>query len=170
MKGVSPLVEYSFDPDDYDRRDDFDFRRDERREQDRIDEMRRQDALDDFRRDAERRAERDAMREVINNRNITIDNDLQKIVNDANMIMDERGAIRRMDSPGRRTIGSSGQFRRDLILPRKRTRRKTKMDKTMSKCLKLANKKFRKANGQLRKGKTMRDVMRYAHRLCRKEK
>ena len=167
---MNPLVEYSFDPDDYDRRDDFDFRRDERREQDRIDEMRRQDALDDFRRDAEQRAERDAMREVINNRNITIDNDLQRIVNDANMIMDERGSIRRMDSSGRRGIRTSGQFSLQNLLPTKRTRRKTKMDKTMSKCLKMANKKFRKKNGQLRKGKTMRDVMKYAHRMCRKEK
>ena len=168
------MVEYSFDRDDYDGRDFYDSRRDERFEQARIDAMREQDALDQFRRDAERRREQEAMREVINNRNITIDNDLQKIVNDANMVMDERGIIRKMDfaaarSDSRRSSGG-GQFSRQALLPRKRTRRKTKTDKTMSKCLKIANKKFRKANGQLRKGKTMRDVMRHAHKLCRKEK
>lgn len=167
---MNPLVEYSFDPDDYDRRDDFDFRRDERREQDRIDEMRRQDALDDFRRDAERDREREAMREVINNRNITIDNDLQKIVNDADMVMDSRGIIRKLDRSGRSVIRGSAQFSRANLLPTKRTRKKTKTDKNMSKALKEANKKFRKANGQLRKGKTMRDVMRYAHKCCRKMK
>ena len=163
------MVEYSFDYDDYLR----DERIDERREQDRIDEMRRESFEDDFRRDAERDRAQQAMREVINNRNIIIDNDLQKIVNDAEMVMDQRGRIRKIDSralpSGRSVIRGSGQFRRDLVLPGKRTRKKTKMDRTMSKCLKIANKKFRKANGQLRKGKTMRDVMRHAHRLCKKE-
>lgn len=167
--GLYPLVEYSFD------RDDFfaDRRIDESRERDRIDEMRRESFEDDFRRDAERDRAQQAMREVINNRNIMIDNDLQKIVNDADMVMDERGKIRKLDSraaeTGRSVIRGSGQFRRDLVLPRKRTRKKTKMDKTMSKCLRMANKKMRKKNGQLRKGKTMRDVMRLAHRLCKKE-
>ena len=160
--GLYPLVEYSFDYDDYLR----DERIDERREQDRIDSMRRDSFEDDFRRDAERDRAEQAMREVINNRNITIDNDLQKIVNDAEMVMDTRGRIRKLDR---------GQFNRANLLmgiplpPKKRTRKKTKTDRTMSKCLKMANKKFRKKNGQLRKGKTMRDVMRYAHRLCRKE-
>ena len=43
------------------------------------------------------------------------------------------------------------------------------MDKTMSRCLKEANAKYRKKNGQLKKGKTMSDVMRLAHRLCKKD-
>lgn len=164
--GLNPMVEYSFDPFDYDGRDFYDSSRDERREQDRIDEMRRQDALDDFRRDAERDRAMEAMREVVNNDAIRMDSKLVAAVNDPQMQMDRNGRISR--SLGRRTIASSGQFT-NLGIPLKRTRKKTKMDKTMSKCLKMANKKFRKANGQLRKGKTMRDVMRYAHRLCRKE-
>ena len=167
--GLYPLVEYSFDRDDYLR----DERIDESREQARIDEMRRQAFEDDFRRDAERDRANEAVREVVNNRNIIIDDDLQKIVNDADMVMDQRGRIRKLDSSaarnGRSTISRSNQFRRDLILPKKRTRKKTKMDRTMSKCLKMANKKMRKKNGQLRKGKTMGDVMRLAHRLCKKE-
>ena len=163
------MVEYSFDYDDYLR----DERIDERREQDRIDEMRRESFEDDFRRDAERDRAQQALREVVNNTNIKIDKELQSAINDDRMVMDQRGKIRRMDSgvreTGRSRIRGSSQFRRDLILPRKRTRKKTKMDRTMSKCLKMANKKFRKKNGQLRKGKTMRDVMRHAHRLCKKE-
>jgi len=163
LDGGIPIVEYSFDPDDYDRRDEYDFRRDERREQDRIDEMRRQDALDDFRRDAERDRAQEALREVMNNDEITLDKKLVTAINNPKMRMDRRGNI------GLSTIRASGQFRNTGI-PLKRTRKKTKTDRTMSKCLKIANKKFRKANGQLRKGKTMRDVMRHAHRLCRKEK
>ena len=168
--GLYPMVEYSYDPDDFIR----DFRIDESREQARIDEMRRQDALDDFRRDAERDRAQEAMREVVNNSNIKIDNELKNIINDDRMVMDIRGNIRKLDSAPTRTsrsvIRSSGQFSRANILPRKRTRKKTKTDRNMSKALKEANKKFRKANGQLRKGKTMRDVMRYAHRCCRKMK
>ena len=163
------MVEYSFDYDDYV----FDDRIDERREQDRIDSMRRDSFEDDFRRDAERDRAEAALREVVNNTNIKIDKELQSAINDDRMVMDQRGRIRKLDSAatrnGRSRIRSSGQFSRANLMPRKRTRKKTKTDRTMSKCLKMANKKFRKKNGQLRKGKTMRDVMRYAHRLCRKE-
>ena len=161
-------MEYSFDPDDFDRRDDYDFRRDERREQDRIDEMRRQDALDDFRRDAERDRAQAALQEVMNNDEIIIDSKLMKAINDPSMKMNSRGSIRKAPGrTGRQAIRASGQFTNTGI-PLKRTRKKTKMDKTMSRCLKEANKKMRKKNGQLRKGKTMRDVMRLAHRLCKK--
>lgn len=74
---------------------------------------------------------------------------------------------------GRDVIRTSGQFRRDMILPRfeekpKRTRKKTGTDKMMSKALRLANEKFRKNNGQLRKGATQAQIMRYAHKLVRR--
>ena len=52
--------------------------------------------------------------------------------------------------------------------PKKRTRKKTKTDKNMSKALAQANSELRKNNGQLRKGKTQADVMRRAHRIRRK--
>ena len=174
MKGLNPLSEYSFDPDDYDGRDFYDFAREERREQDRIDEMRRNDALEAFLRDAERDREQEAIREVVNNDAITFTTTQVDAINDPTMKMDTRGNIRKIskratNSSGREMIRRSKQFENRGI-PLKRTRKKTKTDKTMSKCLKIANKKFRKANGQLRKGKTMRDVMRHAHRLCRKEK
>jgi len=76
---------------------------------------------------------------------------------------------------GRDVIRSSGQFRRDLILPDltpkpKRTRKRTGTDKMMSKALRQANDKFRKSNGQLRKGATQAQIMRYAHKLVRRMK
>ena len=168
------MVEFSFDRDDYDRRDDYDFRRDEAREQARIDEMQREAFEDDFRRDAERARQEQAIREVVNNDTIVLSPEQVKAINDPLMKMDRTGTVRKI-SPravipsGRQVISRSRQFT-NMGIPLKRTRKKTKTDRTMSKCLKIANKRMRKKNGQLRKGKTMRDVMRLAHRLCRKEK
>lgn len=170
------MVEFSFDFDDFERQRDYDSRREERREQDRIDEMQRNDAFEAFLRDAERDRMQEAVREVVNNPAIVITEPMMKAINDPTIMMEPSGKItrtrKRATISGRDRIRRSGQFSRSNLLPNlpmKRTRKKTKMDKTMSKCLKIANKKFRKANGQLRKGKTMRDIMRYAHRLCKKE-
>jgi hypothetical protein len=74
---------------------------------------------------------------------------------------------------GRDVIRRSRQFDTQNLLPRfsepiKRTRRKTKTDKNMSKALRLANERFRKKNGSLRKGATQTKIMKYAHRLLRK--
>jgi len=74
---------------------------------------------------------------------------------------------------GRDVIRGSRQFELQNLLPRtraevKRTRRKTKTDKNMSKALRLANEKFRKKNGSLRKGASQSKIMKYAHRLLRK--
>ena len=74
---------------------------------------------------------------------------------------------------GRDVIRSSRQFDRQNLLPRfkakaPRTRKKTKTDKDMSKALRLANERFRKKNGSLRKGATQTKIMKYAHRLLRK--
>lgn len=74
---------------------------------------------------------------------------------------------------GRDVIRRSNQFRRDLILPdlparTKRTRKKTKTDKNMSKALRQANEKFRTAKGKLRKGATQAQIMKYAHKLLKK--
>lgn len=51
---------------------------------------------------------------------------------------------------------------------KKRTRKKTKTDKNMSKALAMANKQLRKKNGSLRKGVSQSDIMRRAHRLAKK--
>lgn len=107
--------------------------------------------------------------EVINNPAITMTKSQKDAVNNRSKMMNGAGRIVKAPT-GRQVIRRSGQFTNMGIPlpPVKRTRKKTKMDKTMSKCLKMANKRMRKKNGQLRKGKTMSDVMRLAHRLCKK--
>ena len=78
---------------------------------------------------------------------------------------------------GRDVIRDSRQFSRANIVGginlensnrSKRTRKKTKTDKNMSKALMLANERFRKKNGSLRKGATQSKIMKYAHKLLRK--
>ena len=74
---------------------------------------------------------------------------------------------------GRDVIRRSRQFDRQNLLPRfsepiKRTRKKTKTDKNMSKALRLANERFRKKNGSLRKGASQSKIMKFAHKLLRK--
>lgn len=75
---------------------------------------------------------------------------------------------------GRDVIRDSRQFSRANIVgginleKPKRTRKKTKTDKNMSKALRLANERFRKKNGSLRKGATQSKIMKYAHKLLRK--
>lgn len=164
LEGREPLVDYSFDYDDYDGRDFYDERRDERREQDRIDDMRRNDAMEAFLRDAEADMARQAMQEVVNNPKIKVDTAMMKAINDPSKVMMPNGRV---------VSRRSGQFDRSNILPNlapvpKRTRKKTKCDKNMSKALVLANKKFRKKNGKLRKGVTQSRIMKYAHKLCKK--
>ena len=172
--------------------------RDEMFRQDRRDELRREQILIDAMRELERetrrnepaqREERESqfefyqrtmpgtfdemgnrlIAEVINNPDIKMTKSQKDAINDRKKVMNRNGRIVKAKS-GRDAIRASGQFRNTGIPlpPIKRTRKKTKMDKTMSQCLKIANKRMRKKNGQLRKGKTMRDVMRLAHRLCKK--
>lgn len=74
---------------------------------------------------------------------------------------------------GRDVIRRSNQFRRDLILPdlpaaTKRTRKKTKTDKNMSKALRMSNERFRTKKGKLRKGATQTKIMKYAHKLLKR--
>ena len=92
-----------------------------------------------------------------------------EVVSAANEIVDASGGqrfsagIRRQFS---RANSVFGQLMPDE--PVKRTRKKTKNDKNMSKALEEANKRLRKINGGLRKGKTQSDVMRLAQRLAKK--
>ena len=75
---------------------------------------------------------------------------------------------------GRDVIRQSRQFSRANIVgginleSPKRTRKKTKTDKNMSKALRMSNERFRKKNGQLRKGVTQSQVMKYAHKLLKR--
>lgn len=160
------MVQYdrSYDPDDFIQRDAFEDREREERQRDRRDQEQRRDRNQEFIEQAELEREREAVREVVNNPNITLDSSMIQAVNDPKV---------QMQPNGRLTIRRSGQFSRQNLLPRlsagkKKTRKKTKMDTKMSRALKKANSQLRKKNGQLRKGKSMKDVMRLAHRLAKK--
>jgi len=88
-------------------------------------------------------------------------------------IVKEIKMVNKVVQTGRDVIQASGQFDRQNLLPRlptspKRTRKKTKTDKNMSKALRQANDRFRKKNGQLRKGATQAQIMKYAHKLLRR--
>ena len=121
--------------------------------------------IDDARRmmDREERQEDPVMR-VINDPTIVMTPAQKRAVNDPKVVMNGQRQLVRAQT---QALNRSGRIMYPPITT-KRTRKKTKMDKTMSRCLKEANSKMRKKNGQLRKGKTMRDVMRLAHRLCKK--
>jgi hypothetical protein len=133
--------------------------------------------MDDLRREMDREERRpDPIMEVVNNPLITLTPIEKKAINDPQIMMNPDRSLVKVSKKasnrpsGRDVIRSSGQFGPLSIpnLPGKRTRKKTKMDKTMSRCLKEANRKLRLKNGKLKKGKTMRDVMLMAHRLCKR--
>ena len=137
-----------------------------------------------------RQAERAAMALVESDPlGIITDDDMvmtREIINNPDIMMTPRGqlvntgvqTIQTNNSRARESIRRSGQFDRANILPRfdvevsptKRTRKKTKTDKNMSKALRQANARFRKKTGQLRKGATQAKIMKYAHKLLRKMK
>ena len=176
-----PSGQQGFDPDDF-----FDQRRiDRQREQDLSDRQRRdrERADDDRRRALEEqrlavldanRARLDAMLTLVNDDDITLSAEEVAVVNDKNLrMMPDGEVVTRRPPSGRDVIRRSGQFSRQNLVPNfelknKRTRKKTKTDKNMSKALRLANDKFRTAKGKLRKGATQSQIMRYAHKLLKK--
>lgn len=97
------------------------------------------------------------------------DDQVQLINDDSRMVADTGMGLVEVASPaaaGR--VTGPGQFDRSRLLRKSRGRKKTKTDKDMSAALREANRRYRKRNGQLRKGRTQADVMRLAHRLRRK--
>ena len=156
----------------------YEFERDEFRYGDRYlreenrRSMERERAMDDARRELDRLERRQEPAErlaaVVNDPDIIIDPKMVKVINDPALAMDRNGSVMKRITPQKTKITMG---RGPLYLPPKfkRTRRKTKMDKTMSKCLQEAQRKNRNKNGKLKKGKTMVDVMKMAHKLCRKE-
>lgn len=112
--------------------------------------------------DEEGRRIANPLAEIVNDPNVTVTVEERKAINDPKKGMLPSGKIVRMDQVG----GRSPLY---PPLKMKRTRKKTKTDRTMSSCLKEANARYRKKNGQLKKGKSQSDVMRLAHRLCKKE-
>lgn len=175
-----------FDPDDF-IDEDKERRRDEQlqREQNIADRQRqRQERRDDMQNlsNAERaelirqqnleanRRRLQALMDVTNDDSIELSADDVKMINDPMTRLMSNGDIVR--KTGRDVIRSSGQFSRGNLLlgidVSPRTRKKTSTDKKMSKALRLANEKFRKKNGSLRKGATQAQIMRYAHKLLKR--
>ena len=100
--------------------------------------------------------------EVVNNPAVTVTPAEVKAINDPKKMMTPDGRIVKT---------AAMKVQRAALYPpinTKRTRKKTKMDRTMSKCLKMANAKARKKNGSLKKGWSQGRIMKEAHRLCRK--
>ena len=132
---------------DYDRRD---YREDyDRRERDRP--QRRPDPVE-------------RLAAVVNDPAIVIDPKMVKIINDPAMVMDPNGNVMKRTSPMQRS-----SFSLYPPIKTKRTRKKTKTDRTMSSCLKQANARGKLKNGKFRKGWDQSRIMTYAHKLCRKE-
>lgn len=169
-----------FDPDDF-----FDQRRIDRQREQNLSDRQRQDrerADDDRRRALEEqrmavldanRARLDAMLTLVNDDDITLSAEEVAVVNDKSLrMMPDGEVVTRRPPAAREVIRRSGQFSRQNLLPRldnrKKSRKKTKTDKNMSKALRLANQKFRTAKGKLRKGASQAQIMKYAHKLLRR--
>jgi len=125
------------------------------------------------------REDRDeVLRTMVNDVELIVTPELVDIINDPDIEMTKDMRIQRRgraDSGGRPRTGlGTGQFSSQFastgipLVTKKRTRKKTSTDKKMSRALKQANSKLRNKNGRLKKGKTMKDVMKMAHRLRKK--
>jgi len=79
------------------------------------------------------------------------------------MTLEEYEALRRMITSERESEGASLADRMD---DKPKKRKKTKRDKAMKKAIPIANARYRKKNGEFRKGRSQADVMRYANKLA----
>lgn len=125
------------------------------------------------------REDRDeVLRTMVNDAELVVTPELVDIINDPDIEMTKDMRVQRVQ-PSRRAMAprrglGTGQFRSQFAstgIPlgkKKRTRKKTSTDQKMSRALKQANAKLRNKNGKLKKGKTMKDVMKMAHRLRKK--
>ena len=171
-----PLVEFSFDRDDFMDRDDrglFDRPDTRQDEPDMRDEMRRERDLEEQVRQDDLRRMDDAARARLEAaaKRLTVD-DLREMVNNSNIRVTSRGRISSRRPSGRDVIRRSGQFTmQGFDLPTKKPRKKNKKHcSNLSSCLRQANAELRTKKGKLRKGKTQADIMRRAQRLLRKMK
>jgi len=180
---VIPLVEYSFDFDDFRDRDPrglFDDR-EFQRERDLRDEIARERALmerdrmdDEMRRAAEEAAKLEETKvEDLSTKAIVeaINNPLVSVTSEGKISSRPRRRTMRRPS-GRDIIRRSGQFAmQGFDIPMKKPRKKNRKHcKNLSQCLRQANAELRTKKGSLRKGKTQADIMRRAQRLLRKMK
>ena len=111
-----------------------------------------------------------AMMAMVNDPMFKLSREQVELINDDNRMVADTGMglVEVAAQPGAGRVRGPGQFDRSKLLRQRRGRKKTKTDRNMSKALEEANRRMRKRNGQLRKGKTQGDIMRLAHRLRRK--
>lgn len=109
---------------------------------------------------------RNPLADIVNDPSVTVTAAEVKAINDPEMMMLQSGQIVRMDPRGSIVSGTRVLY---PPLKTKRTRKKTKTDRTMSSCLKMANARGKLKNGSFRKGWDQSRIMTYAHKLCRKE-
>jgi len=104
---------------------------------------------------------RNPLADIVNNPAVTVTAAEVKAINDPKKAMLPSGKIVKV--PMQRS-----SFSMYPPIRSKRTRKKTKTDRTMSSCLKQANAKGKLKNGKYRKGWDQSRIMTYAHKLCRK--
>lgn len=164
-----PTGQAGFDPDDFrDRRDDS---RDRQREQSSSDRQRQreQQRRDDMRRDQEesQRERLEALRRVVNDPAITIDNNEKKCINCPDTLMMENGEIVKRDKSG----FGSGRFQQQFselrgkamkLAPKGRSRGRKALDKLQAEAFRRANERYRRKDGSLRKGRTQKDIAKLA--------
>lgn len=80
------------------------------------------------------------------------------------MTLEEYEALRRMISSERESEGAS-LADREMDGARKK-RKKTARDRAMKKAIPIANDRYKKQNGEFRKGRSQADVMRLANKLA----
>ncbi len=78
------------------------------------------------------------------------------------MTLEEYEALRRMISSERESEGAELAAREDK--PKKR--KKTARDRAMKKAIPMANARYKKKNGDFRKGRSQSDVMKLANKLA----
>ena len=111
---------------------------------------------------------------MVNDPSFKLTQEMVDLINDDERMVLSDGQSNLIETSANRFPSSvRRQFDRASLVSRipgntKRTRKKTKTDKNMSKALREANARLRTKKGLLRKGKTQADVMRLAHRLRKK--
>lgn len=126
------------------------------------------DAMERF-----RRADAESVRrlmEVVNDPSITIDKETVDAINDPEVVMTPNGDVARVTRRGLGTGAFAGQFSRnmgfDLPQPPKK-KRSRKKNPNLSRAFKEANRRLRRKDGRLRKGKTQSDIAKLAHRILK---
>lgn len=173
-----PTGQAGFDPDDFrDRRDD---RRDRQREQDSSDRQRQreQQRQEEMRRDQEESARErlEALRRVVNDPEITIDNNEKKCINCKDTLMMPDGEIVKRAKTGFGSGRFQSQFAqlRGKMMENKpkfkssRSKGRKALDKLQSRAFQEANKRYRNKDGSLKKGRAQKDIAKLAQFLLKK--